>query len=266
MKPRLPALVRALTLLVTLALPAAALAQDHTPDRVQAALDLTDQRIERAQMLLAGSDHDRARSEVDLAVSLQAQARTAFGNSQLGLSMRLTLEARTHADRAIAMLRGPNPDGVAAQLERTREMLERARDRVEECEQPRARTMIRAAFEMQARAELAAREGRYLAALQLTMSARERALRALRLCRLEENLEESAERALQRTDQLIDRARERVEESGIEAAAQALGRAVELEGRAWTEFRAGRFEASLRLTQSARAFAHRAVRLAGGSS
>lgn len=253
-------------LVLLMAMPAAALAQDLNGERVQLALELTDRRIEQAEMLLAGADNERARAEVDLAVSLQAQARTAFGGAQLALAMRLTLEARAHADRAISILRGPNPDGVLAQLERTRELLERARERIEECDNPRARAMIRTAFEMQVRAESAAREGRYLAALQLTMSARERAIRALRLCRMEENLAESAERALQRTDQAIERARERVEESGNEAARQALSRAIELQSRAWTEFRAERFEASLRLTQSARAFAHRAVRLSGGES
>ena len=252
-------------LLLLIAMPAVAAAQDLTRDRVQTALELTDRRIEQAEMLIAGSDNERARTEVDLAVSLQAQARTAFGGTQLALAMRLTLEARLHADRAIAILQGPNPDGVLAQLERTRELLDRARERIEECDQLRARAMIRAAFEMQVRAETAAREGRFLAALQLTMSARERAHRALRLCRMDENLQESADRALQRTDQLIERARDRVAE-GSESARAALSRSIELQGRAWIEFRAGHFEASLRLTQSARAFAHRAIRLSGGDS
>lgn len=254
-----------LPLAVMIAIPAAAVAQDVTRDRVQTALELTDRRIEQAEMLLAGSDNERARGEVDLAIGIQAQARTAFGGTQLVLSMRLTLEARVHADRAIAILRGPNPDGVLAQLERTRELLDRARERIEECDQLRARAMIRTAFEMQVRAETAAREGRFLAALQLTMSARERAHRALRLCRMDENLQESADRALQRTDQLIERARDRVGE-GSEQARQALARSIELQGRAWIEFRAGHFEASLRLTQSARAFTHRAIRLTGGGS
>ena len=254
-----------LPLALMLVLPALAFAQDLTPERVQIALDLTDRRIEQAEMLLTGADNDRAQNEVNLAVSLQAQAKTAFGGTQLAFAMRLTLEARLHADRAITILRGPDPDGVLAQLERTRELLDRARERIEECDQVRARAMIRAAFDMQARAEVAARDGRFLAALQLTMSARERAHRALRLCRMDENLQESAERALQRTDQLIERARDRIGEAS-EPARQALARAVDVQGRAWIEFRAGHFEASLRLTQSARAFAHRAIRLSGGGS
>lgn len=265
MKP-LPRILLLLPLALMLAMPTSAIAQEPTGERVQQALDMTERRIEQAEMLLAGSDNDRARAEVGIATGIQTQAQTAFGGAQFALAMRLTLEARGHADRAIAILRGPNPDGVQAQLERTRELIERARERIEECDQPRARVLIRTAFEMQARAETAAREGRYLAALQLTMSARERALRALRLCRMDENLEDSAERALQRTDHVLDRAREQVANSGVDAARQALGRGIELEARAWSEFRDQHFEASLRLTQSARALAHRAIRLSGGAS
>jgi hypothetical protein len=44
-----------------------------------------------------------------------------------------------------------------------------------------------------------------------------------------------------------------------------LARAIETQERAYREFRAERHEASLRLTQSARTLAHRAIRLAGGT-
>jgi hypothetical protein len=157
----------------------------------------------------------------------------------------------------------PDPDRVLTQLERTRELLDRVRDRIEECDLDRARAMLRAALEMQVRAEAAARDGRYLAALQLTMSARERALRALRLCKLEDKLHDEAERALMRTDELISRARDRVSERESDQARQALNRAVELQAEAWVQFRAEHLEGGLRLTQSARTFAHRAIRLAG---
>lgn len=244
-------------------MPAAAAAQDPGRDRIERELDLTDLRIEQAQTLLSGADSDRARAEVDLAVALQGQARGAFNGSQYAFAGRLTLEARGHADRAIAIMKGPDPEGVQAQLERTRDMLERARERVEECNQTRARSMIRVAFEMQSRAERAARDGRYLAALQLTVNARERGLQALRLCNLEENRQEGAERALRRTDEGIQRAMESVGPDAPEVARRSLERARDMQERAWREYRAERWEASLRLTQSARAFAHRALRLAG---
>ena len=250
-------------LLATLAAPVHA--QVLTADRVQMAIDVTDRRIEQAQILVQSSDNDRARTELTLAESIQAQAKTAFTAGQLAFASRLTFEARGHADRAIGILRGPNPDGVMAQLERTREMIERARERVEECNQDRSRVMIRAALDVQTRAETAAQDGRFLAALQLTMSARERTLRALRLCNLDDNLQDSSQRALQRTDELISRAQEIVADRASEPARQALGRANDLEARAWQEFRGGHYDSSLQLTQSARTFAHRAARLSGGT-
>jgi len=244
-----------------------AAAQDLTRDRVQFALDQTDRRIEQAQTLLSSTDNVQAQAEVTMAVDLQARAKTAFASSQLRITMDLTLQARGHADRAIAIIKGlPDPDRVTAQLERTRELIERARDRIEECQNPRAHALIKVALEMQLRAEAAAGESRYLAALQLTMSARERALRALRLCNLEDNLQESAERALARTDELITQAREALADCSDERARAALGHAQEIETEAHAQFGNEHFEASLRLTQSARALAHRAIRLCRGGS
>ncbi len=253
------------TLLVLGALftPNTALAQVPTRDRVQLELDRTDERIDQAQSLVAASTVESARLEVNEAVVLQARARLEFTADHLRFSRDLPLRARARADRAIAMIRGlPDPDRVLTQLERTRELLERSRDRIEECDNDRARAMLRAAFGIQLRAEAAAREGRTLAALQLTMGARERALKALRACNLSENLRDSAERALHRTDEVIARARDRVADHDREPARISLSRAVEFQGEAWVDFRAERYEASLRRTQSARAFAHRAIRMA----
>jgi DNA-binding transcriptional ArsR family regulator len=259
-------IVLALCGLSLLAAPVPGRTQDLTPDRVQYALDVTDRRIEYAQLLVSNSDDDQARTELGFAVDLQARAKNAFAAAQLALAARLTIDARGHADRAIAVVKGlPDPDRVVAQLERTREMVDRARERIEECNDERARSMVRVALEMQERSESAAQSGRYLAALQLTMSARERTLKALRMCRLEEDLQESAERALRRTDEVIARAREVVGAGANDAARRALSRAVDLQGEATREDRAEHFDASLRLTTSARAFAHRAVRLSGGT-
>jgi len=265
---RHPLILSTLALLGLTALAPIAGAQDLTPERVQYALDMTDRRIDQAEMLLATSDNDRARFELGLAVNLQAQAKSVFaagGPGYLAVTLRLTLEARGHADRVIAIVRGlPDPDRVQMQLERTREVIDRARQRIEECDNTRARAMLQVGIEMQERAEAAFSEGRFLAALQLTMSARERVLKALRMCNAEENLGDSAERVLRRTDEVITRAQDIVTESGDERARESLARAVQLQDRATEEFRAQHFEASIRLSLAARAAAYRAIRLAGG--
>lgn len=252
--------------LIAVALVAPARAQTGA-DLLQSEIDKTDRRIEQAEALVSATDVESAHLELGRAVELQGRAKSEFAAMHGRNALDLTLRARTHADRAIAIVRQlPDPDRVLAQLERTRELMERARERIEECDEDRARAMLRAAFDMQQRAEKQARDGRYLAALQLTMSARERTLKALRLCHLEENLKESAERALRRTDEVISRARETVAEGDGERARAALERAANQQERAHADYQAGRFAAGLRLTQAARSFAFRAIRLSGGGN
>jgi uncharacterized protein YmfQ (DUF2313 family) len=271
-------LIRFVSLIVCVALttmgPRASSAQDVTGERVRFALERTDQRIELAQSLVAGASNTQAQLEVEAALNIQGQARQVFDQAQAAvgdLQLRLlrqaqdlTFRARARADRAISLIQGlPDPERVLAQVDRTHELIERARDRIEECDNDRARALLRVAVEMQQRAETAAHESRYLAALQLTLSARERALRALRLCNLGDNLREACERAIHRTDEVIARARDNLAERAPERARTLLSRAERVQGEASSQFHAEHFEASIRLTQSARGMAQRAIRIAG---
>ena len=248
-------------------LPAAGHAQGLTPERVRLAIEDTDRRIQLAETVVSTSDDAQARGELALARDLQGRARSAAGSGQFLMAGQLTAQARGHADRAITLVRGlPAPNRVMAQLERTREMLDRAGHRIQECGDDRARAMLRAALEMQGRAESAelSPRPRHLGALQLTMGARERCLRALRLCRLEENVQETAQHALGRTDEVLTRARELLESGARGRAApplagDALARASALQDDASRQFRDGHFEASLQLTLTARRLAHRAL-------
>ena len=255
---------RILFTLATLLLTTGVAAQAQTlitPERVLEALERTDQRIETAAALVAGVDHAQAEAEVEAARGLQAQARTEFGATHLRVAMDLTLRARARADRAISLIKGlPDPDRVLTQLERTREALDRARERIQECDQDRARALLQVAGEMQLRAEAAARESRFLAALQLTLGARDRVMRALRMCRMEEDAESAATRALQRTDEWIARARTAIG-GGASRATELLARAEGLQAQAQAQYRSRNFEAALRLTTNAGAIARRAARL-----
>lgn len=264
-----------LSVLLGLLAPAWSGAQLVTGDRVLIALERTDERIGLAQSLVASANNAQAQLEVDAAAQLQAQARAAYeqgltasADIQLRLfqqAVDLTLRARARADRAISLIQGlPDPERVLSQLERTRDLLDRARERIEECDSDRAHALFKAANEMQDRADAAGRESRYLAALQLTLSARERGLRALRLCNVEESVDDTAERAIHRTDEVLARARDVVLASSKNRARDVLSRADRVQGEAQAQLRAGHSEAALRLTQSARIMAYRAVRIAGG--
>lgn len=244
-------------------LPSIALAQDLGREAVQQAIELTDVRIDQAADLLASRPDEAAAAQLALARDLQARAKASFSAGQYAIAHRQTRDARLRADRVIATIRGlPDPERVSQQLERTREVLDRARDRLARCEETRARALLRVALEMQTRADAAFADGRYLAALQLTMSARERAEKALTLCRADESLEESAQRVLQATDDLLLRVRESVAESGLETPAALLARAEALQAEAKREAGSGRYAAATRLSQGARLQAQRALRLA----
>src|SRR5262245_49416280 len=222
--------------LVALASPALAQLPPPDPQRLQDAIDVTDRRIQQAQELLGSTANLAAKAEVDQAVALQVLAKQSYAQGRYAAAARATFDARLHADRAIAILRGlPDPGRVRDQLERTREILDRARDRLAHCDQASARELLRIAIDMQGRAETSFGETRYLAALQLTMSARERALRALQLCNAGESLDETVASAIQRTDDLLSRVHERVDPSDHERARQLLANADNQQARARTE-------------------------------
>ena len=236
-------------------------AQDGFPGRVQDELDVTDRRIEFADAMVPDGAGSPAAGEISLAKQIQVRARSAFSAAQYQAAYRSTLEARAHADRAIAIVRGlPDPDRVQMQVERTGELAERAREKLAECDEPRARALLRISLEMQARAEGALRESRYLAALQLTMSARERLFKAMRLCRVAEALGESAAHALQRTEEVLSRARETLEAGGTPEDRRSLDRAVALQAEAESKYRAEQYESAIRMTQNARHLAQRVVK------
>jgi hypothetical protein len=238
-----------------------------TRERVEDALLRTDQRIESAEMLVAGADNAQAEAEFAVARDLQQQARAEFarGESRYRAAMDLTLRARGRADRAIALVKGlPDPDRVFVQVERTREILDRARDRLQECEREPARALLRAASDLQRRAEFAVSESRHLAALQFTLGARERVFRALRLCDREVDEGDSAERALARTAEVIERARTWVGEHDGPAERRQLERAEAAQAQARERLRGGQPGLAIRLTLNARATAHRIVRASRG--
>ena len=273
---RVPIFIALITLVgAAFAGPVAAQCPEDVRLRLQHDLEMTDSRIDQAVAIVSPTNIEPARMELSAAQETQARAKMEFMAQHCRIAQDLTLRARFHATRAIEIVHGPppgggdpglpDPDRVLGQIERTRDLLERARDRIEECDQSRARAILSAAFDMQRRAEDALAHERPLAAFQLTVSARERALRALRLCNMQDNLQESAEHALRRTDEILSRARDQVADRDEERARRMLRRALDLQKRAWDEFSVEHHEASLRLTQSARTLAQRAIRLAGGT-
>lgn len=246
-----------------------ACADDLGRDRLLDALDTTDRRIETAARLVteAPGASTLADAELGVARDLQTRARGSFTANQYAISLRQTMDARGHADRAIAIVRGlPDPDRVRDQVERTRDILDRTSDRLQACEVVRARALLRVATDMQQRAENRLGASMYLGALQLTMSARERLLKAMQMCNVDESLGDAVDRALQRTNEVLGRAEDVVDSDSPASAREALARAQSLQVQAQTEAKQQHLDSALRMTQGARALAQRAMRLGRGQN
>lgn len=251
-----------MALAVLLAAPASH-AQLPPPDgpRVIDAIEATDRRIEQAETLAGPSPAGPVANEIQLAKELQGRARSAFGAGQYFMAGRATMDARGHADRAVAMLRGlPDPERVSLQLERTQDELERAQERLSECGEPRALSLMRVAVDMKSRADGAFEQDRYLAAMQLANGARERMQKALRICRLFEATQADAARALQRTDEVLARVREQAGAGGVGLNRQALSAIEAIQAEAQAEYQRAHYEQALRMTQVARVRAKRLLK------
>ncbi len=234
--------------------------------RVDDAIRLTDSRITDAQDHLASCQQQDAASNLQFALSLQSQAKQRFTTATVDMDLRIALDltgrARYRAENAMRLARCClEHDRIVAQLERTRGQIERARERAENCGNDQARALLRAAADQQRQAEVALSEGRCLIGLQFSLSARDKALRALRLCGFDERIEDRVQQFLYETDNRIERARATVQENPNDRAQQAMDTATELQSRAYGQYRDGRFEASMRLSRSARDAAERAQRL-----
>ena len=229
--------------------------------RVLEAIDATQRRIDLAESLAGATPATAVAGEISLAKELQTRANSAYVAGQYFIAGRATMDARGHADRAIAMIKGlPDPERVATQLERTQDELERAQERLADCLEPRSLALLNAAKDMKARADLALEGRRYLAALQLSNGARERVQKALRICQVYEASQADAQRALQRTDEVIARVREKAASGLSPQDRQLLASAEALQGDAQAEYQRGHYESSLRMTLVARVRAKRILR------
>src|SRR5262249_47219873 len=124
-------------------------ARAQTHEDVRIAIERTDELIVRATDIVSGSDIQEAKTELALAVHLQTSAKVEFAANHDLRALDLTRQARLHVEKAIALVNGlPDPDRVLVQLERTRELLDRARERTGDCDLDKARAMLQTAVEM----------------------------------------------------------------------------------------------------------------------
>jgi len=221
-------------------------------------LKITQSVIEKVRRLVDESENRRAEEALKRAIDVQGRAEREFRGNSMRSTVRLTLVAREYAKRAgkLAGELSENREFVFRQLERTREILRRAREHALEAGETRVRDLLRTAYERQDQAETAFREHRFRVALRMTQLARELAHKALEMVKGEQGASpERVRAALERTDELLGRISRELEGEGP----PLLREAVDLQNRAETHFDDGRFAMALKLTLSARDLAHKAV-------
>lgn len=141
---------------------------------------------------------------------------------------------------------------VQAQLERTDELIENARELISEAGSVSGHTVLEQAVRHQKYAWQSFNRGRWGQALKLTERARDELYRALGNIRPGVNNEGEVERQLERTDIVLEEARDRIGSRTAPVARRALDMATTTQRRAWDLYRERNLRPALRLTLEAR--------------
>ena len=155
------------------------------PDVVRARkeLEITQIVIDKARRLVEESGNRRAEDPLRRAIDVQRQAAAELSGNGAHVSMRLTMIARDYAKRAAKLAAEPseNKEFVFRELQRTGDILRRAREELRESDDLHATDLLRTALERHEEAESSFRELQFRVALRLTVLARELAHKALDL-------------------------------------------------------------------------------------
>lgn len=183
------------------------------PEKVQEALQTTQQVIDQARSIVMESTSQKARLMLEQAISMQM---TAEGNihDSLRQSLKLTLEARQLAYQAIALARQEmKAEGtIMRMIEETNERMAKVRDQMNEYDirGDRVVKLLDEARNMLEKTRLNAQQHRYQLALKLAESARNRVLQAEQYVNRIKTLKGMVERKLALLEKLRDRATERI--------------------------------------------------------
>ena len=156
-------------------------------------------------------------------------------------------------------------DDLLREIERTDQVIERARAAVETSKDPLSAEYLSQAVKLQDFAKSSFASDRLLDAARLTRQARERAATALRVAE-QSGSAEYILFTLERTDALLEHASPIVRGSGVEPANRHLDVAYEQQRRAHQNLGDGRPRLALTLSHQAREGVRRALQLAEGSS
>lgn len=216
--------------------------------------------IQRAADMARDAGNAQAAELVKKAQEVQHQARQSFGNGRFEAARIMTTAARKLAAKAISLMQNPDARGdrVQAELERTDDLLSRAREHLEPSSPESARTFLAAAHRQQEQAWQLFRSSEIRPALRMTLQVREM-LRKL-AARLGDNNTDRIEALLKRTEDLVGQANDAALAGGNQAALRLAGRATEMLNRAKEFIAQGRAQAAKRHLEQAGNLARQSLR------
>lgn len=153
-------------------------------------------------------------------------------------------------------------DKVEDELEKTENVLERAREAVRESGSAIAEQHLNNALKLQSAAWERYRSNRLAQAANLTRNAREQAMKAIGIVQSADQSNQMVRREIERTDELIRKSEERVKASHNEKAYSLLESAQKTQTEAREFFRGNRIKIALTATMNARETARKAFELA----
>ena len=155
-------------------------AQDATGGEfVRLSIERTDALIGRVALVVRASESERARRQLDLAIQVQARAKSLAQAGRPRAALSATSQARDRTFRALRLTDGATPgapDRARAALERTDDLL---RASAEVADAPPARPAFERARQLQDRGWSRLRAGDAAKAIDLTLAARDELGRAL---------------------------------------------------------------------------------------
>jgi hypothetical protein len=232
-------------------------------EEVEKEIERTDKVIERAKEAVTESGNTKAQTLLDIAINLQGNAKQALDGRRFGLAVKLTLQAREKAFEAIGITKRAeeNENLVLKAIERTDQIIAKAKEIVFLTEDQRASPLLDAAIKNQHRAKEFYNEHNLKVALKLTLKAKESAQKSIELAEHKNKQERYARQELERTDRLIEKALPIIKENDDPRAQDFFGKGVDWQEKAWELFRQKRFEAAIRNTQKARDFVLKALKI-----
>jgi hypothetical protein len=239
----------------------AKLAAGINPDKVREEVRRTRDAEAEFGPIIARANDPRANELWKMAQTEQRTAEDHLAAGRYGYALKFTMAAREHGKAALAVVRGRvGIERVKKELDRTDALIEKARARLGQVADKRATEVLNKAVELQRQARQAFTENRPLAALRLTLAARDLLLRAWEAGRAGVT-SELVEQALAENDGLISEWAGEIRASGNASAAKLLEQGIKHQETARELFGQQRLKPALAECHTARRLLKRAVEM-----